>query len=145
LRNDADVQLPLARAVELAKEDALPAAKRELACLHKNELAGTDKSRFHVRVGVAFGVAIRTSCGDQPVERSFYVRSDIGISVLVDGNGGSGVRDKEVADSRGDTRARHNLLDCGCDVDELGAELRFDSECFDQGRRLLDYGMRITK
>src|SRR4029077_3164973 len=49
-RRDEDV--PLARAVELAEEDPLPAAETELAAVDRDEHLRADQRAAHVRGGV---------------------------------------------------------------------------------------------
>src|SRR2546427_12869945 len=69
VRNDFHAELPPARAVELAKENALPAAQAEPAILDENPLPDTRERGLDVRIGVCFGVPEGCVARRQPVER----------------------------------------------------------------------------
>ena len=94
---DFDVDVAFAGAVELGEENALPAAKSELAVFDEHNLRGANEHRLHVRVGISFSVAIRRSGRHEAVEGAFRVGGDIGIGVFVDQDSGGGVRDVQVA------------------------------------------------
>src|SRR4029077_10061647 len=92
VRHDFYKDGALARAVEFAEEDSLPGAESEFAVFYKDDLARSGEDGSHVRVRVAFGVAIGALMGDQPIENSFDIASDVGIGVLVDDDSGGGMR-----------------------------------------------------
>ena len=83
-----------------------------------------------MRVGVAFGVAIRALVLDQTIEDSFDVAGDVGIGVLIDGNSGGGVRNVDVADAGFHSGFADSVFDFAGDVDKLRATIRFDAESF---------------
>jgi hypothetical protein len=93
-----DVEFAVARAIEFAKEDALPVAQNELAVGYKNGLLGTHEDGFHVRVGIAFGVFVGPAFRDEVIEDAFDIAGDVWVGVLVDGDCGGGVRDVPMAD-----------------------------------------------
>src|SRR5215468_3450274 len=130
LRNHANVQLPLARAVEFAEEDALPTSKSQLSCFDEYKLAAAHENRFDVRVGVAFGVLVAIPCRDQSVERGLDVSSNQGIGVFVHGDAGRRVRNVQIADAPGYTRALDHVCDREGDVNELRAASGGDAERF---------------
>jgi len=99
IRDNLDVELAMARAVELGEEYDLPPAEREAAALDKNGLRSCGQREFQMRVGVAFGVLEFQAGRDDSVECRFHVACDIGIVALVDQNSGCRVRRVEVADA----------------------------------------------
>src|ERR1700720_3567041 len=70
VRHDFYKDGALARAVEFTEEDSLPGAESEFAVFDKDDLARSGEDGFHVRVRVAFAVAIGALRGDQPIENS---------------------------------------------------------------------------
>src|SRR2546422_11491321 len=73
VRNDFHAELPPARAVELAKENALPAAQAEPAILDENRLRDTRECGLDVRIRVSFGVAVRWVARRQPGTAPFQI------------------------------------------------------------------------
>src|SRR3989442_11272076 len=104
VRNDFHAELPPARAVELAKENALPAAQAEPAILDENRLRDTRECGLDVRIGVSFGVAVRCIAGRRPSKPRFEIPSDDGVIVLIYGQCGGGLWSKQ---------AGHALIDAG--------------------------------
>src|SRR5205807_8152376 len=86
--NDLHPELPQARAVELAKENALPAAQAEPAILDENRLRDTRQCGLDVRIGVSFSVTVRCVARRQPVERRFEIPRNVGVIVFIDGQSG---------------------------------------------------------
>src|SRR5882762_125929 len=105
IRDDFDLYGAFAWAVVFAQENALPAAQNEMAPFDEDDLTGSGKNCFRVRIGIAFGVAVRAAIGDQSTHDSSNVGGDIGVGVLVNGYASRGVRDVHVARS---------LLNTGC-------------------------------
>ena len=120
----------LARAVKFVQENSLPGAEREFAVFDEDDLARSSEYGFHVRVSVAFGVAIRAFVLDQTIENTFDVAGDVGIGVLVDGDSGSGVRNVDVADATLHAGFTDGLFDFVRDVYKLGATIRFHAKSF---------------
>src|SRR5437899_11466083 len=71
VRNDFHAELPPARAVELAKENALPAAQAEPAILDENRLRDTRECDLDVGIGASFAVTVRCVARRQPLKRRF--------------------------------------------------------------------------
>ena len=117
-----------AGAVELAEEDALPAAEGEAGVFDKDGGAGADQRSFDVGVGVAFGVTIARVARHKAVESGFDIAGDVGVVSFVDGDARGGVRDVEMADAGGDARRGDERLDGRGDVEKLGAAPGFDVE-----------------
>ena len=130
VRHDFYEDGALARAVEFAEEDSLPGAESEFAVFDKDDLARSGEDGFHVRVRVAFGVAIGALVGDQPIENSFDVAGDVGIGVLVDDDSGGGMRNIDVADAAFHIGFAESLFDFAGDVYKLRAAIRFDAKSF---------------
>src|SRR5207302_9614095 len=99
VRNDFHAELPPARAVELAKENALPAAQAEPAILDENRLRDTRPCGLDVRIGVSFSVTVRCVAGRQPVERRYAVPRDVGVSVVTDRESGGCMWPSRVAEA----------------------------------------------
>src|SRR5207245_10650188 len=91
VRNDFHAELPPARAVELAKENALPAAQAEPAILDENRLRDTREWGLDVGIGVSFGVTVRCVARRQPVKRRFEVPRNVGVIVFIDDQSGGGL------------------------------------------------------
>src|SRR3989442_12188070 len=98
VRNDFHAELPPARAVELAKENALPAAQAEPAILDENRLGDTRECGLDVRIGVSFGVTVRCVARRQPVERRFEILRNVGVIVVMDGQSGCEMLHRQLAD-----------------------------------------------
>src|SRR2546422_624254 len=96
VRNDFHAELPPARAVELAKENALPAAQAEPAILDENRLRDTRERGLDVRIGVSFGVAVRCVARRQPVKRRFEIPRNVGGVVFIYGQSGGGILGRQV-------------------------------------------------
>jgi len=120
----------LARAVEFAEENSLPGAESEFAVFDEDDLARAGEDGLHVRVSVAFGVAIWAVVWDQAIEDSFDVAGDVNVGVLVDGDSGGGVRNVDVADAAFHIGFADSLFDFAGDIDKLRAAVRFDAESF---------------
>ena len=99
IRDNLDVELAMARAVELGEEYNLPPAEREAAVLDKNGLRTSGQRKFEVRVGVAFSVLEFQAGRNDSVECCFHVACHVGIVALVDQDSGCRVRHVEVADA----------------------------------------------
>lgn len=95
---------------------------------------------FDVGVGVAFAVFIWAAVRDQAIEGGFYVAGDVRIGVFVDGDGGSSVRDVEMAHAEFDLGVGYEGLDFISDVYKLGAVSGFDLQGMHVGRCLDRYG-----
>ena len=126
---DLYVEVAFAGAVELGKEDALPAAEGEFAFFNKDELRCTDKHGLHMRIGISLGVTIGASRRNKAVERSLSIGGHVRIGVLVNQNPSSGVRDVQVARSSLDAQRRYHALHLHCDVNYLGTA---DSSDYDR-------------
>src|SRR5882762_9221598 len=126
IRYDFDLYGAFARAVIFAQENTLPAAQNEMAPFDEDDLAGSGKDCFRVRIGIAFGVAVRAAIGDQPIHDSIDVGGDIGVGVLVNGYASRGMRDVHVARSLLNTGRSDGGLDFAGDVYELRAAVGAD-------------------
>src|SRR5262245_28373337 len=117
----SDQNLPLAGTVELAEEDPLPGAERELATVERDEHLRAHQGRAHMR-GCVF--LTRLDVLPAPVvphhslERDLEVARDGRIGMLLDGDAGGRVRD--VDQNRGcAVLTVERLLDLRGDVDQL--------------------------
>ena len=70
---DLHVDFAVTGAVELSKEDTLPAAEEESAFFNKDKLRSTGEHGLDVGVRVAFGVAIKAGGRHETVEGAFRV------------------------------------------------------------------------
>ena len=96
LAQDADEDLAVARPVELAEEDPLPAAERELAVADRDEDLRAHERSAHVRGGVrprVLGVLPVPPLVDDLLERVLEVLRDERVGVLVDRDARRRVRD----------------------------------------------------
>ena len=119
IRDNLDVELAMARAVELGEEYDLPPAEREAAALDKNGLRSCGQREFEVRVGVTLGVLEFQAGRNNSVECCFHVARDIGIVALVDQYSGCRVRHVEVADPISYAGVCDELLHARGNIDEL--------------------------
>ena len=138
--DDFDEDSALARAVEFAEEDALPGAESEFAVFDGNSLTGSGEDGLHVRVSVAFCVAIGTLIRDQAIEESFDVVGNVRIGVFVDGYTGGGVRNIDVADPAFRIGFADGPCDFASDVYKLGAAIRFDAKTLHCRRNVMGWG-----
>src|SRR5262245_19442431 len=101
---------PLARSVELDEHDRLPRAQLEASVLHGDRLAGSEERRLDVRRRVPVDAIVPPDAGgSQAAERIEHVGADVGVVVLVDHDGGSGVRDVDAAQPLCQPAARDDL------------------------------------
>jgi hypothetical protein len=121
ISHDFKMELAPAGAVKFAEEDALPAAEGQVAVGNEDGLGVAYQDGFDVGVGVAFAVFVGAAVRYQAIEGSLYVAGDVGIGVFVDRDGGSGVRDVEVADAGFDLGFGYEGLHFVADVYELVA------------------------
>ena len=91
VREELNVKLALARAIEFGEKDSLPAAQGQLAVFDKNKRIHANEHGLEVRIGVAFRVAIESGRWDEAVKGAFGVGGDIGIGVFVDEDARGGV------------------------------------------------------
>src|SRR5216684_3537672 len=143
VRHDFYQDGALARAVEFTKKNSLPGAESEFAVFDEDGLARSGEDGFHVRVRVAFGVAIPALMRDQAIEDLFDVAGDVGIGVFVDDDSGGGVRNIDVADAVFHIRFADSLFDFAGDIYKLRAAIRFDAKSFHLPWKC--YGMGIMK
>ena len=87
-----------------------------------------------MRIGIAFGVAVRTLARNQSIEERCYIRGYIGIGVLVDCDASGGVRDINVADAAVNARLPNDRLNFAADVHQLGAAGSLDLKSFSYAR-----------
>src|SRR5712691_7479371 len=125
------VDLARARPVELAEEDALPAAEREPAVLERDEHLraherGADVRR-RVRPVRILDVLPAPAVLDDLLERGLEVAGDGGVGVLVDRHARSRVRDVDQR-GRGAVRLAERVLDRLRDVDQLRPALRLETD-----------------
>jgi hypothetical protein len=120
-----------AGAVEFGEEDYLPAAESEAALLDKYRFGRADEGRLDVRVGIAFRVLEKGAIGDEAIEGTLHVASDIGIISFVDDDTGRGVRDVEMAKAGLDAGTANEAFDFGCDVLEFRATGGADGDLVD--------------
>ena len=120
-----NVDRPLARPVELAKEDPLPGPERELALpAQRHYDARPHQRRTNVGRSILFArlmVLPWPAVLDHALERRFVVARDRRIRVLVDRDSGRRVR--HVHEDRGSVLAGHGLAYLARDVDELAPSL----------------------
>ena len=117
-------------AVEFTKKNSLPGTESEFAVFDEDGLARSSEDGFHVRVRVAFAVAIRALMRDQAIEDPLDVAGDVGIGVLVDDDSGGGMRNIDVADAAFHIGFAESLFDFASDVYKLRAAIRFDAKSF---------------
>ena len=117
------IDLAVARPVELAEEDPLPAAERELAAVERHEDLRVHQRRAHVRGGVGavgvLGVLPVPAVVDHLLERVLEVLRDERVGVLVDRDARGRVRNVDEG-RRSAVRAGERLLHEVGDVHELG-------------------------
>ncbi len=130
VRHDFYEDGALAGAVEFTKKNPLPGAESEVAVFDEDGLARSGEDGFHVRVRVAFAVAIRALVRDQAIEDPFDVAGDVGIGMFVDDDSGGGVRNIDVADAAFHIRFADSLFDFAGDIYKLRAAIRFDAKSF---------------
>src|SRR5438105_6881343 len=109
----------LARPVELAKVDRLPAAERQPAVLDRNAHGRADQTGERVAARVALGVAEARLVAEQVGIRLEKIANDIRVCILVDGDGGGRMRRIDNADTVGHRRRVDDGLNVRRDVDEL--------------------------
>jgi len=119
IRDNLDVELAMARAVELGEEYDLPPAEREPAAFDKNGLRSCGQREFEVRVRVTFGVLESQAGRNDSVECCFHVACDVRIVALVDQDPACRVRHLEVADASSYARCCDELLHTRGNIDEL--------------------------
>jgi hypothetical protein len=124
----------LARPVEFAEKNALPSAQREFSIFDEDGLAGSGQDGFHVRIAVAFRMAVGTIIRNQVIENSFDIPGNIGIRVLVDGDSGRRVRHVDTAQSAGHARLVNCVFDFAGDIHELRALAGPDAKRLHAGR-----------
>jgi len=115
-------------AVEFAKKDSLPGAKRELSVFNEDGLAGAGENRFHVRVRVALSMLVGTFMRDEPIEKALDIGGDIRIGMFVNRNACRGVRNVDVADRALKARIANGLLHLARDIHELRAACCLDAK-----------------
>jgi hypothetical protein len=125
---DSDENGTLARAIELAQKNALPGTERELPVLDKNGLAGAGEDGLHVRIGVAFRVAVGPLVGNQSIENAFDIAGHVRIGVFVDGDARGSVRHEDVAESATHAGIADCVFDFPRDIDKLRALVGFDAK-----------------
>src|SRR5919204_575856 len=127
LRQRGDVDLPLARPVELAEEDSLPAAERELPVVERDEHLGAHERRADVRRGVrpvrVLDMLPAPPVLDDLLERSLEVARNRGIRALVDRHARGRVRHVHERGGRA-VRVAQRVLHRFRDVDELRPSVR---------------------
>src|SRR5438067_12110655 len=93
LRQKLHMDAAFPGAVEFAEVDALPAAQHQLAALHEDRRTGTDQAGLDVRVAVALTVPeallLLRHGALQPKED---IMPHVRVGILVDGDGGGGMR-----------------------------------------------------
>src|SRR5438477_3485082 len=108
----SDVHLPLPRAVELAKEDPLPAAEGESPVVERDEHLRTDQRGTDVRRRVR-PVRVRVTPAAVVVHDALHRRLDVlgerRIGVLVDRHAGGRVRDIDEGGGRAIRRVERRL------------------------------------
>src|SRR5205807_10592443 len=107
VRNDFHAELPPTRAVELAKENALPAAQAEPAILDENRLRDTRECGLDVRIGVSFGVTASCVARRAPVKRRVEAPRNVGVILFTDGLPGRRMSHRQVAHAVRDARRSH--------------------------------------
>src|SRR4029453_9759222 len=125
-----DVDLAVARPVELAEEDALVAAEGQAALLERHKDFGAHQRRTHVRGrirAVRVVVAPAPAVLDDLLHGLLEVVGEGGIDVLVDGHAGGRVRH---VDQRcgGPVCAVQRRLDLLRDVEELRPPLSLEAD-----------------
>src|ERR1043165_8413511 len=119
------VDLALTRAVELAEEDRLVAAKCQLALLERNEHLGAHEGCTHVGRRIRpVGIVVLPAPAilDDPLQRPLDVVRESRIDVLIDGHPGRRVR--HVNECRGSpVDPVQSRLDLLRDVEQLRAPL----------------------
>src|SRR5271155_4225266 len=75
------MEFAVARSVELAEENALPATQQQFSVGDEDGLGVAYQNGFDVRVGIAFAVFIRAAIGDQAIKSSLDVAGHVGIRV----------------------------------------------------------------
>ena len=115
------LQVSIARPVKFAKEDSLPTPQPQLAVFHKNCLARANQYGFHMRIGIPFGVPVRSLQGNQAIKRAFKIAGHIGIRALVDHDCCGCVRHVHIANAADHPRLRNRLLHLRGHVNELRA------------------------
>ena len=139
VRDYLDENGALARPIEFAEENALPGAQSEFSIFDEDGLAGSGQDGFHVRVGVAFRMAVGTIVRNQAIENSFHVSGNIGIGVLIDGDSGRRVRYVNVAESAGHARFANCVFDFAGDVHELRAHGGSDAKRLHAGSNFTEW------
>ena len=129
ISHNLHLQPPVARAIKFAKENALPAAKYQLAACHVDDLTSSHKQGFHMGVRVPFAVPIRPRRRDQPVERAFDVPGDIRVRTFIDGDRCRGVRHLQVANPAADTGRSDRLLHLRRHIHKLRPAIGFHAQC----------------
>jgi pimeloyl-ACP methyl ester carboxylesterase len=123
--------VPLARAVELAEEDALPATETELAAVDRDEHLRADQRAAHVRGGVravgVLDVLPRPAVVDDLLKGGLEVAGDQRVSALVDRHTRRRVRDVDECGRRA-VRIRERVLHQRGDVDQLGLPVGSDGD-----------------
>src|SRR6267143_185531 len=120
-----DRQPAVARPVELAEVDRLPASELQLPALHRDGLRRPDQRRLGVRVRIAFLMLVvlallRHGALEGVQDVGLHVR----VGVLVDGDGAGGVRREDRAEAVLHAAALHLRADAGGDVHHLLLLLR---------------------
>jgi hypothetical protein len=115
------VYFAIAWPIKFGEENALPPAECQLPFLDENELVYVSEYGFHVRIGIALGVAIGAGHGDEAIESSLSIGGYVRVGMLVDQNAGGGVRDVYEAGANANPESGHDALHIFGDVNELGA------------------------
>src|SRR5271165_2349063 len=135
---------PAARSIELAEIDPLPPPEHQLAVLDQHGGAGADQARLDMAVAVALTVAkARLRLRNAALQPQQHVMDHVGISVLVDRDGGRRVRTVDDAEALAHTASLHRLAHALGDLDELVAAARGDREC-DHRPYLPDVGVLLS-
>ncbi len=129
LLQHADEHGARARTVELAEEDALPGAERQLAVAERNHDLRPHQSCTNVRGSILLAlldVLPAPTLRSDPLERHLEVAGDHRVGVLVDREARRGVRD---IDEHGRTGGPLNgVPDLGRDVEQLRVALGLDPQ-----------------
>jgi len=119
--NDFDPDFSRPRPVEFAEIDPLPGAQGQASVVNEKGFGGTDEGRLDVGGRISFRVLIRTGEGDEAVEIREKIVLDARVGVLVDGDGGRGMGDKDDGQAAWRLALLDDFNDLGGDVQKLGA------------------------
>src|SRR5579871_4103261 len=97
VRGDFNVEVAVARAVKLRKENSLPASQDQFPVFNENNLGSAHKHGLHMGIGIALDMAIRPGGGHQAIQRAFGIGGHVGVGMLGEQDSSGGVWDIEKA------------------------------------------------